>query len=347
MSGRIVLDRLGEREMAALLVGGELEDFLIDPASGTDFAQGAVFRAIVDRALKVRGGAIARLPSGRKAFVKGAGECAAGASILVQISSYAESGKAMPATLNVRFKRRYAVAVLERPGINLSRSIQSPDRRVYLASLAERLCRDAPHNVGVILRSECADACDREIASDVRTVLGNAEKALAGASGKSPELLLPGPRAGEIAQRDWKGAALADSDGAGFEESGIWDMLHDVRGERFEIQRGATMYVQETRALVAVDVNTGSDTSPGSSLKANLAAARELPRLLRLKGLGGQIVIDFAPSPKNSRDSIVDALRNSLSNDPVDTSLAGWTPLGNFELQRKRSRYPLSEAWPE
>ena len=58
------------------------------------------------------------------------------------------------------------------------------------------------------------------------------------------------------------------------------------------------MMIEPTRALVAVDVNTGPDTSPAASLKANIAAARDLPRQLRLRGLGGQVVVDFAPMPK-------------------------------------------------
>ena len=347
MTKRVVVERLSGREMAALLVDGSLDDFLIDPVSGTEFAQGAVFRAVIDRSLKGQGGAVARLPRGGRAFIKGAGDLAAGTTVLAQISGYSEPGKAIPATLNVRFKRRFAISVLNRPGINMARSIRSSERRRHLASLAEKLCRDAPKSVGIILRSECAAAGDDEIELDIGDVLCNADAALSGASGKTPESLLPGPGAGEIARRDWYDAETADSSGEGFENLGIWEMLDEVRREKFDMQSGSSMYIQETRAMVAVDVNTGGDHSASSGLKANLAAARNLPRLLRLKGLGGQIVIDFAPSPKKSRDLVADALRRSLERDAVATSLAGWTPLGNFELQRKRLRFPLSEAWPE
>jgi Ribonuclease G/E len=52
---------------------------------------------------------------------------------------------------------------------------------------------------------------------------------------------------------------------------------------------------------VAVDVNTGADTSLAAGLKANIALARDLPRQLRIKGLGGQITLDLAPMPKKDR----------------------------------------------
>jgi Ribonuclease G/E len=90
-----------------------------------------------------------------------------------------------------------------------------------------------------------------------------------------------------------------------------------------------------------VDVNTGSDTSPAAALKANLAAARDLPRQLLLRGFGGQITVDFAPMPKNDRRTVEGTLKAAFRADPVETSLVGWTPLGHYELQRKRERLPL------
>jgi Rne/Rng family ribonuclease len=104
------------------------------------------------------------------------------------------------------------------------------------------------------------------------------------------------------------------------------------------------MYVEPTRALVAVDVNTGNDTSPAAALKANLAAARALPRSLRLRGLAGQITIDFVSMSKAHRKQVEQSLRAAFKADPIETSLVGWTPMGLFELQRKRERPPFPKA---
>ncbi len=107
---------------------------------------------------------------------------------------------------------------------------------------------------------------------------------------------------------------------------------------------GGSLIVEATRALVAVDVNTGEDFSPAAGLRANLAAARDLPRQLRLRGLGGQIVVDFAPMPKSQRMQVEESLKRAFRDDPVETSLVGWTGLGLFELQRKRERRPLARV---
>jgi Rne/Rng family ribonuclease len=97
---------------------------------------------------------------------------------------------------------------------------------------------------------------------------------------------------------------------------------------------------------VAVDVNTGADTSPAAGLKANIAAARDLPRQLRLRGLGGQVVVDFAPMPKKDRGTLEQVLRAAFRAEGGETVLAGWTPLGLYELQRRRDRLPLSALLP-
>ena len=91
-----------------------------------------------------------------------------------------------------------------------------------------------------------------------------------------------------------------------------------------------------------MDVNTGGDTSPAAALKANLAAAKALPRALRLRGLGEQVLVDFAPISKAQRRQLEQGLRAAFRADPIETSLVGWTTMGLFELQRKRERRPLT-----
>ena len=89
-------------------------------------------------------------------------------------------------------------------------------------------------------------------------------------------------------------------------------------------------------------MNTGADGSLAAGLKANIAMARDLPRQLRLRGIGGQIVIDPAPMPKKDRKLLDSVLKAAFRNDDVQTHILGWTALGLIELQRARSRAPLN-----
>ncbi len=128
-----------------------------------------------------------------------------------------------------------------------------------------------------------------------------------------------------------------------FDHFGVRAEIERLGSSRVDLPSGGWMAVEPTRAMVTVDVNTAGEFSGGAALTANLEAARELPRQLRLRGLGGPVAIDFAPLTRKDRRRIEDALKAAFRRDPVETVLSGWTPLGNFELQRKRERRPLTE----
>jgi hypothetical protein len=141
--------------------------------------------------------------------------------------------------------------------------------------------------------------------------------------------LLDAPDAHERAARDWaEPAPDAVHQGAGeFAAHEVDALIARALAPEVALPGGGSMVIEATRALVAVDVNTGGDTSPAAALKANIAAARALPRELRLRGLGGQVVIDFAPVPKRDRPAIVQSLTAMFRNEGAETSLAGWTAL--------------------
>ena len=201
----------------------------------------------------------------------------------------------------------------------------------------------ADEMLGLILRSVCAEADADEITADIAALRTLAEAVLADLAG-GPELLVEGAGAHETAWRDWADPAPDAVIEQGFAAEGVDDHIAALRRPRVDLPGGGHLMVEPTRALVAVDVNTGPDTSPAASLKANIAAARDLPRQLRLRGLGGQIVVDFAPMPKKDRAVLEQVLRAAFRNEGSETTLAGWTPLGNYEIQRKRDRAPLTVA---
>jgi Ribonuclease G/E len=334
----IALDHLGGREAAALLIGGRLDDLLIDsdtPRPGT------IYRAIADRPVKGQGGMFLRTPDG-SAFLRQVKGLAPGQALLVQITGHAEPGKAIPVTARVLFKSRYAIVTPDAPGLNISRAIKDEEERLRLHEIAHEEMGEGA--MGLILRSACEGAADEAIAEDIRAMRDLAQAVLADAGGREPEKLVEGDGPHALAWRDWpEPVDLAEVQGS-FATHGVLDALDALRGPEVRLSGGALAYVEPTRALVAVDVNTGPDTSPAAGLKANIALARELPRQLRLRGLGGQVVLDLAPMPKKDRRVFEDALRAAFRRDEIETVLAGWTPLGHYELQRKRARVPLTDV---
>lgn len=336
MKGRqIILDTHQGREAAALIVDGKLSDILIDsdaPRPGT------IYRAITDRPVKGQGGMFLRTPDGN-VFLRQVKGLAPGQPLLVQVTGYAEEGKAIPVTQKLLFKSRYAIVTPEAPGINVSRSLKDDDLREQLRAIAHEVMTEDSY--GLILRSSCADADPEEIAEDIASMQEMALNIMADADGPA-EKLTEGDGPHLTAWCEWVEPADIVTEENGFELNGVLDALEDTLSARVPLGSGAFMFVEPTRALVAVDVNTGSDTSAAAALRANLATAKDLPRQLRLRGLGGQITLDLAPIPKKDRRTFETALRAAFRQDKIETILAGWTPLGHFELQRKRARLPIS-----
>ena len=334
----IALDHLEGREAAALMVGGRLDDLLIDsdaPRPGT------IYRAIADRPVKGQGGMFLRTPDGT-AFVRQVKGIAPGQALLVQVTGHAEPGKAIPVTARVLFKSRYAIVTPEAPGHNVSRAIRDEEERVRLQEIAAEAM--GGNAMGLILRSACDGAGDDEIAADIAQMREAAGAVIGDAAGRDAETLLDGDGPHARAWRDWPEPGDLDRAPGCFAALGILERLDDLRAPGVSLPGGAQAYIEPTRALVAVDVNTGADTSPAAGLKANIALARDLPRQLRLRGLGGQITLDLAPMPKKDRRVFEDTLRAAFRRDEVETVLAGWTPLGHYELQRQRARMPLTEV---
>jgi Ribonuclease G/E len=344
MKGRVViLDELGGRAAAALLVDGQLAELAIDP-KGDEALPGAIYRAVADRPMKGQGGIFVKLPDGASGFLRQISGIAPGQRLLVQVTGPAEAGKAIPVTARLLFKGRFAILTPGAPGLNISRRIHDDDLRGDLNDLAEAGMKGADETLGLILRSACAEADLAEVAEELTQLRDLAEAVLTDLTG-GPELLVDGPGAHDLALRDWLEPAPDEvvSQSGGFATHGVDDLIEALSSPRVDLTGGAHMMIEPTRALVAVDINTGADTSPAAALKANIAAARDLPRQLRLRGLGGQIVADFAPMPKKDRAILDQVLKAAFKPEGADVNLAGWTTLGLFELTRRRDRLPLSD----
>ncbi|THH36148.1 ribonuclease G [Aliishimia ponticola] len=329
MKGReVILGQVDGRDAAALIVDGELDDLLVD---GDAPRPGTIYRAKATRPVKGQGGMFFDTPDG-SGFLRGAKGFAPGDFLLVQVSGYADEGKAIPLTAKLLFKSRYAIVTPDAPGMNISRSIKDEEERLNIRAAAETELAEAS-GFGVILRSACSGADPDDIAEDVDAMVELAQAVL-NDDGAGIEKLSEGTGPQELAWRDWQCDTVREGD--------LSEWLAQARKTDIRLSGGASMAVEPTRAFIAVDVNTGGDTSPAAGQKANIAAARALPRALRVRGLGGQVVVDFAPMPKKDRKGLESVLRAALRGDDVETALVGWTQMGHFELNRKRARLPLN-----
>ncbi|MEM8833905.1 MAG: ribonuclease E/G [Pseudomonadota bacterium] len=139
-----------------------------------------------------------------------------------------------------------------------------------------------------------------------------------------------------------KGMSGQESDLALFDFHDILDQVDDLFDPYVLMNGGGNIIIQETAALTAIDINRSSDTR--SNLAINLDALTEIGRQIRLRNLGGIIMIDFLKMTKKAeKEKLLAAFDDVINADPCTVQVHGYTPLGLIELTRQRRTPPLQE----
>ena len=134
-----------------------------------------------------------------------------------------------------------------------------------------------------------------------------------------------------------------------FDLHGIDDEIAKAIARRVELKSGGYLIFDQTEALTTIDVNTGGYVGGRSFedtvFRTNLEAAQSISRQLRLRNLGGIIIIDFIDMGSGDhREAILQELRRGLARDRTKSSVNGFTSLGLVEMTRKRTRESLAHV---
>jgi ribonuclease G len=119
-------------------------------------------------------------------------------------------------------------------------------------------------------------------------------------------------------------------------------------GRRVDLKSGGYLIIDQTEALTTVDVNTGGFVGARNFdetvYKTNLEASQAIARQLRLRNLGGIVIVDFIDMLKeNHRDAVLVEFKKQLARDRIKTSANGFSALGLLEMTRKRTRESLAQ----
>jgi ribonuclease G len=132
-----------------------------------------------------------------------------------------------------------------------------------------------------------------------------------------------------------------------FDLYGVEDEIEKALARRVELKSGRYLIIDQTEALTTVDVNTGGFVGVRSFddtiFKTNLEAAHVIARQLRLRNLGGIIIIDFIDMDnEDHRAAVLSEFRRALARDRTRMTVNGFTQLGLVEMTRKRTRESLA-----
>ena len=131
-----------------------------------------------------------------------------------------------------------------------------------------------------------------------------------------------------------------------FEELGIDDAIVEALNRTVKLKHGGNLHIEETRAFVAIDVDSGGKRSVGDIDSLNIEAAKEIARQIRLRNLSGKIIIDFAGSSEyRFMKKVLEVLEEELADDICHSRVLGLSRAGNVEILRQRRRPSLRDLY--
>lgn len=304
-----------------------------------------------------------------------------GDELIVQIMKEPLGGKGARVTTHFSLPGRWLVYMPHADYVGISKKIEHETERNRLRALAEEIRQPGE---GIILRTNAEGMSREALLSDLDGLRRSWEEALQrGESAKAPaelhrdlglvqrmvrdivtpdteELIFDDERRMEEARTylnravpELEGRLRLHRDAAPlFEKFGIKEQLDRAFQSQVRLASGGYLVLDQTEALTVIDVNTGKYTGSvdleETVFRTNLEAAEEIARLLRLRDIGGIIIVDFIDMEREEhRLEVEQLLEATMKRDRTKCQVVGWTRLGLLEITRKKARESVSSFFLE
>jgi ribonuclease E len=304
-----------------------------------------------------------------------------GQSLVVQVTKDPMKGKGARLTAQISLPGRYLVYVPDGGASGISKRLPDGERE----RLRKIMKRIRPSEAGVIVRTAAEAATEEELAADLDR-LKKAWESIRRKSrrGRAPRALYEEPDLLQRVVRDvfspvefqeivtdtpelhervtsylremapdlLDRVRLHQGSLPLFEAFHVAEQIHKALERKVWLGSGGYLVIDRTEAMTVIDVNTGKHVGKtnleATVVQTNLEAAKEIPRQLRLRDIGGIIIIDFIDMTlQSNRDQVVQALREELAHDKTRSQVFDITHLGLLEVTRKKVSEGLLEAYSE
>ncbi len=366
---------------AAIVEDGRLCELLCERASARKLTE-TIFLGRVEQIRPSVGAAFVNIGEELNAFLplEDGHKLRCGDMIIVQgAAKQATETKGLRVTSRVNLAGKWLVLIPGESGVHISKKVKAPELRAALEEIAEQIC---PQGFGLIVRTASEDVT-REAMQEEAMRLRECWQAIslrATAQRKpgvlSEQLTLDLRIARDLAGRELESIVTNDSSccdrlkgeqAAGripaqtritclketgqllFDLFGIEPQIDKALKRRVWLPCGGYLIVDPCEAMTVIDVNSGKMTlgkdTEDTALSVNLEAADEIARQLRLRDIGGIIVVDFIDMEQSEhREMVISRMRDAVKVDRSPVKIEGITRLGLLEMTRKRVNASLSKT---
>jgi ribonuclease G len=291
--------------------------------------------------------------------------------VLVQVNKGPIGNKGARVTANLSIPGRYLVLLPRSSHVGVSKRVEDRDEKKRLRQILRRL--EIPAGMGLICRTVGEGVEEQEFREDLRMLLDIWEQmSEIGQKQKAPCCVYREPDLAERILRDFLDSdvdeVITDSEEilemaqervarfsqkdrvqvklhAGrrqlFKQYELVNQIESIFRRRVSLPSGGYLCFDETEALIAIDVNTGKNRSgedhSETILSTNLEAVEEVARQLRMRNVGGLVVVDFIDMrAKKDQQTVYSAFRKAMARDRARTKICPISPLGLVEMTRQR-----------
>ncbi|OYQ33720.1 ribonuclease E [Niveispirillum lacus] len=379
MRRRLLIDQRGPLRRCAMLSDGILTDLALDHTERLGWL-GAIVLGRVTRVVAGLDAAFVEFGDSIPGFLSAAdirpsrrdariGQLLrTGQIVIAQVKADAHDGKGAVLTMDLSLPGRFLVHTPLGGGIHISKRLgKGPE----VQALRQRLSATLPNQGGWIVRAEALLADPALVLGEAEALVADAYQVQRASGGTTPTTLLPAPDAirralvelprdglMEIAVEGPEMLAavkatamalapdllplIAPHKGARplFDQGDVDSAIAALTDRRVDLGQGGSLVIDRTEALTVIDVNGGERGNP---LTTNLDACMEIARQLRLRNVGGIVVVDFVNmSRAGDREAVIQRLSSAVADDPVATHVYGMSRLGLAEVTRARRGPPVT-----
>ncbi len=304
--------------------------------------------------------------------------CKVGQELMVQVVKAPRGTKGARVSTRISLPGRYLVLMPDADNIGVSRKVEDKAERDRLKKIIEKI---KPMNFGLIVRTEAEGRNEKDLKNDLEFLLrmwnqiqdrsktssapslvhqdlSLIYKTIRDVFGADVhKLIIDSPAdydkalelVGLLSPRQKSRVVLYDEPEPIFEHFSIENEIERLLKRKVWLKSGGHLAIDQTEALTTIDVNTGkfigSTSLSDTILRTNQESATEIARQLRLRDIGGIIIIDFIDmSSARDRNNILTTLEKALKKDRTRTKISHISPLGLVEMTRKRTGATISEV---